>query len=206
MGFRVPAEPAERAGRGCLFVVADGLGGLSRGEVASRLAVETALARYDLERKAGWWLKDAVVEANHAVYSANLPAPADSIATTVTLSLLSPKLLRVANVGDCRLYRLREASFEPLTTDHSESRHVLSRALGTRPSVETDYFELPARSEDRYLQCSDGLYATMSDGEIAAILASADSATCCRELVALANRRGGPDNITVQVFIGTEAE
>ncbi|HTL69734.1 MAG TPA: protein phosphatase 2C domain-containing protein [Candidatus Eisenbacteria bacterium] len=205
MASRVPAGPAERARRGCFFAVADGLGGLSRGEVASRIAVETAAAAYDREPVAGPWLREAALEANRAVFDANRPTPSDPMATTLTLGLLTPDLLRVAHVGDCRLYRLRGNSFAPLTTDHAESRHVLTRALGTAPAVEADYREWPVDPEDRYLLCSDGLYSAAGDDEMGERVAGLDAESACRELVDLANRRGGPDNITVIIFRASEA-
>jgi protein phosphatase len=126
----------------------------------------------------------------------------------------------VAHVGDSRLYLLRDESLHQLTTDHSlvqelvddgqistaqaavhPKRHVLTRALGVEPSVDIDIIDIRPEYGDRYLLCSDGLSREASDQQIAAVMTRfADPSETAKELVALANSKGGSDNVTVVVI------
>ncbi|MDQ2754926.1 MAG: protein phosphatase 2C domain-containing protein [Actinomycetota bacterium] len=132
----------------------------------------------------------------------------------------------VINVGDSRVYRLRDGELDQVTDDHSlvaelvaegqlaeeeaefhPQRHVLTRALGVDPDVSVDLHVLEPRKGDRYLLCSDGLCREVSDTQIASILRRlADPNEAARELVSEARLRGGSDNITVVlVDIGAPA-
>ncbi len=125
----------------------------------------------------------------------------------------------MAHIGDSRLYLLRQGDLQQLTVDHSlvqelvddgqispaqaavhPQRHVLTRALGVEPTVQVDLIDVTPKHGDRYLLCSDGLPREASDEQIAAVLARfSDPSEAAKELVALANDRGGSDNITVVV-------
>jgi len=123
----------------------------------------------------------------------------------------------VAHVGDSRVYRVRAGRIRQLTDDHSlvgelqrrgeisaaaarehPHRHVLTRALGVRIEVEPDLGELTLESGDVFVLCSDGLTLHVHDEEIEkAVAGEPDLDGSCRRLVALANARGGEDNVTV---------
>ena len=124
-------------------------------------------------------------------------------------------------MGDSRAYRLRSAGLEQITADHSlvgelvragrlsteeaeqhPHRSVITRAVGTEPSVEVDTFTIAAEPGDLYLVCSDGLTDIVRDEEISQILAAAegDPDLAAEALVAAANHAGGIDNITVVLF------
>jgi len=124
----------------------------------------------------------------------------------------------VANVGDSRAYRLRDGAFEQITLDHSlvaelqrrgiitaeeafvhPRRNEVLRSLGVEPDVIVDLHELDLKPGDLFLLCSDGLSGVVRDEEIAEIVHREAPAQAVRTLVEFANRRGGPDNVTVQI-------
>jgi protein phosphatase len=140
------------------------------------------------------------------------------MATTVVVAVFEEDQLTLTHVGDSRLYRLRGQILARLTEDHSLVQHMVqsgylsageaqssnyrnyvTRALGARAQVEFDVQQHPVQSGDRYLLCSDGLSNLIDDTEIASLVADtdADLENLARTLVALANQRGGPDNISV---------
>ena len=145
--------------------------------------------------------------------------------TTLTAVLLRDDRLEYAHVGDSRLYLWRDETLEQVTDDHSlvgemlreghltreaakthPQRSILSRALGTEPSVEIDSGELELRAGDTVLLCSDGLYSMISEDTMAAVLAAVDDpARIARQLVREAKNEGGHDNITVVVLRFDEA-
>jgi protein phosphatase len=126
----------------------------------------------------------------------------------------------IGHVGDSRAYRLRDGVFEQLTPDHSlvgelvrsgqlsvedaehhPHRSVITRAVGTEPSVEVETMTLPISPGDLYLICSDGLTDIVRDDQIADLIrGAADPDDASEALVAAANRAGGIDNITVVLF------
>lgn len=215
-----PLAPAEYE-RGLLLIVADGVGGLRAGEEASRLAVLTTREvfvnewspdiRYILER--------AVAQANTAVFQRGQEAEFSGMATTLVCCVLHDGQLHVAGVGDSRLYRLRDRRLQQLTVDHTwvqaqielgvlteemarthNKRHIVTRSLGARPTVEVDLAQFSLRDGDRLLLCSDGLYDLVDEAEIAETMMRPPSEACGR-LIELANEAGGSDNITVVVAV-----
>lgn len=202
---------------GGLFVVADGMGGHRAGETASRLTVETFASEARPED-----LEEATKLANEVVRRASEDSPELSgMGTTICALELSgdPPVGRLVNVGDSRAYRIRDGAMEQLTVDHSyvwdlvrngeiteaeaevhPFRNMLTRAIGIEDEVEVDRWDVDIRSGDRYLLCSDGLFNELTDSQIAAASARlSDSGEAARELIRLANDRGGRDNITVVI-------
>jgi protein phosphatase len=204
-----------------LYAVCDGMGGARAGEVASGLACSTLGARV----AAGDDVVDAARAANAAVYDA--AADDESLAgmgTTLTAMVLDGDLARFAHVGDSRAYLLRDGELRQVSVDHSvvgqmirdgeltveqaavhPMRSILTRALGTEPSVEVDAYELALRAGDVVLLCSDGLTGMVPDERIQRGLRHDDPEESAGELVRQARRGGGLDNITVVVVRFAEA-
>jgi serine/threonine protein phosphatase PrpC len=204
-----------------LFAVADGIGGAQAGEVASRLATE---ALHEQEAGAGGRerVSDLIQAANQRVYErSSADAAASGMGTTITVALVEDELVSIGHVGDTRAYLVRDGSLEQLTDDHSlvgellrggklspeeaeahPQRSVITRALGTDPDVDVDTFSVETRPGDLFLLCSDGLTSMVADEEILHTIEQHrhDLDRAARELVGLANRGGGEDNITVVFF------
>jgi len=211
-----------------LFAIADGMGGAQAGEVASRLAA-AAIA----EGERGYEETDVaelVRAANTRVYRHAVEDPAVAgMGTTVTVAMVhaAAGTVVIGHVGDSRAYRIRDEQLEQLTADHSlvaelvrtgrltpeqaidhPHRSVITRAVGTEPSVDVDTFTLETEHGDLYLLCSDGLTDMVSDGDILALADAAEREpdAVAHRLVEAANRAGGDDNITVVVFEIVEGE
>ena len=205
-----------------LFVVADGMGGHQGGEVASALAVET------IEERAGEAslesLKQAVRVANRAIFEkAGSDPDLHGMGTTTCAIRVVPgpdgDEIAWVNVGDSRIYLLRDDRLIQLSRDHSlvedllrdgqltaaeaavhPQRNILTRALGIDIDVEVDGGTVIPFTGDRFLLCSDGLFNEVSEDGITSVLRRlADPAEAADELVRQANDGGGRDNITVVV-------
>ena len=165
----------------------------------------------------------AIEKANERVMSAVAAQPwLKGMGTTVVAGLLNEKILSLAHVGDSRAYLYRNGELTRLTDDHSwvheqvsagiltedeakthPLKNVVTRALGGGPSVSPDLREMQFSKGDAFLFCSDGLTTMLSDEEIRDSVAAdekKDAQSLCENLVALANDKGGVDNITV-VFV-----
>lgn len=203
-----------------LFVVADGMGGHQSGDVASSMAVEALISDLQNSIKNSKdnllnVLKAAVINANKKVYDF-AKANGKDMGTTIAASLLSGDTLYSANVGDSRAYLIRNSEAMQITKDHSlvarlvelkmaeqkdvrnhPKGNVLLRTIGTDPKVDVDVYQTKVRKGDYVLLCTDGLWNQVYEDEIAHIVKRAGSLQdACKELVRIANERGGPDNIT----------
>jgi protein phosphatase len=206
-----------------LLVVADGMGGAQGGATASQTALAAIAATFESTASArpAAMLVQAIQDANDRVFELAQAQPElEGMGTTVVAFHLDPRQRgTVAHVGDSRAYRYRRGRLEPLTTDHSvvaemQRRGLLSaaeaaahprrneilRAVGVAPEVEVEIAEVEVAPGDRFVLCSDGLSGVVEDEEIAAIVQSADPETAVDRLIEMANDRGGPDNITVQIL------
>ena len=212
-----------------LFAVADGVGGAQAGEIASRLAAAALEERpptaLGVETLAG-----LIQTANDRIYRHSLDDPAAAgMGTVMTVLLVDEDAgdIAIGHVGDSRAYRLRDGVFEQLTPDHSlvgelvrsgrlsteEAEHhphrsVITRAVGTEPTVDVETLTVAASPGDLYLICSDGLTDIVRDDQIAELIKAADHDpdAAAEALVAAANRAGGIDNITVVLFEIIEGE
>lgn len=211
---------------GRFFVVADGMGGHAGGQEASRLATETIYQyldnHWDSLEAPDVMLRKAFIAANDAILKDQYhhPERADMGTTAVAVMFRdNDERPWCAHVGDSRLYRLRGAKLDQITTDHTwvakaiedgeltldESkhhpwRHVLSQCLGREDLSRIDIQSLDVSGGDRLLLCSDGLTEELSDPLIATHLKSIRSCpTAVESLVDAAKQRGGRDNITVVV-------
>jgi len=183
------------------------------------------------DTQAGWSsktkrLSSAIHLANKKIFeSAAEHSERTGMGATLTALWISDDHMSLAHVGDSRAYVLRTGSLQQLTSDHSlvaeqvrrgilttaqaeesEMQSVLLRALGANPDVEVDAEEHPLFPRDVLLLCSDGLTRMVTEPEIAGTLQSdPDPAKSAEKLVALANERGGTDNITV-IVVTTNAD
>ncbi|MGD8626343.1 MAG: Stp1/IreP family PP2C-type Ser/Thr phosphatase [Anaerolineae bacterium] len=223
---RIPPDPQQLARRGSIFLVADGMGGHQAGEVASRGAVEAVMENYfaDASHDVPTSLVRAFRYANQKLHA---QAQADSskggMGTTLVAAVVLGRKVYVANVGDSRAYLINRTGITQITEDHSwveeqvraglltmeqarrhPQRNLVTRALSSKPSVEVDLFEGEINAGDTILLCSDGLTGRVEDAEIAAIVRQHPPHQAAEKLVALANERGGNDNITVLVVNAQE--
>jgi len=229
VGFWQPQTLEEKRSRGAVAVLADGVGGLDHGEVASRLAVDTAIANFR-EAPEGKTPQQLLTQmfnaANLAVYDKSMENHGKHrMATTLCIVVLRNNEIVVGNVGDSRVYLVHKGEIRQLSTDHSyvgmqqkfgliseqdaktsEHRNVLTRSVGQDPVIRIDVEETTAYKGDRVVLCSDGLYAYVADSEIADIVSRFSPAQACRQLVALAEQRGTDDNLSVQVLQVNDVE
>lgn len=221
-------EFASRSGER-LLVVADGMGGHVGGATASRICVETlGAALGELDGGPDECLRRGLRLANARILEvAAVQRELTGMGTTgIALLFGAAGRAWLGWVGDSRAYRLRAGMLEPLSRDHSlvaewvragillpeeaeqhPRRNELLRALGVAPDVEPEIVELELRPGDRFLLCTDGLSAVVPLAEIAEVVAHEPPELAAVKLVAKANERGGPDNVTVAIaLVPDEAE
>jgi PPM family protein phosphatase len=225
LGHAVPEAPQRVRSHGWLFVLADGVGGQDRGEVASRTAVESVIAGF-CEAPPGEphaaLLNRLVQTANTHVVDAghDFGAGASGMATTLVACALRYDRLALAHVGDSRCYLFRKGQPALLTRDHTvaqehvklgllsskdladaPTRHVLSRSLGTELIVSPEISEHQVFVDDVLLLCSDGLHGSVTASEMAAVACrGGDLRDAAQRLVDIANQRDGSDNVSVQLI------
>jgi serine/threonine protein phosphatase PrpC len=221
--YRLPDDEEELRQKGAVFLVADGMGGHSAGEVASQEAVEWVKEEYytDLALDVDASLVRAYEKANAFLYDMAQADPSKSgMGTTLVAAVVhgAPSQVTVANVGDSRAYLLRGKELTQITSDHSlveglvqtghltpseaethPQRSVITRAMGIDPSVEVDLFEAEICTGDRLLLCTDGLTNELTDKQIARIARRRPPAEAASQLVGQANAAGGRDNVSVLV-------
>ena len=205
-----------------LYLVADGMGGHTAGQVASQLAADASFrAIRALEGSSvspAEKLRQAVACANREIFEeAERKPELTGMGTTLVALYASADRMALAHVGDSRAYLLRAGQIRRLTDDHSlvgdllrrreisetaarghPHRHVLTRALGVRRQVEPDLAEITPQVGDVFVLCSDGLTTHLVDSEIEAFAGrEGDLQVICDDLVDQANQRGGEDNTTV---------
>lgn len=222
--FIKPVDSTKRERKGVLAIVADGMGGHSAGEVASSLAAEVISRVYYASNNAPVEaLTESFNEANRQIYEASTSDDTlKGMGTTCTALAIVGDQAVIAHVGDSRLYLLREGEMYLMTEDHSavmemvkegllsleearrhEDKNVILRALGTAANVEVSTWKAPLtiHTGDQFILCSDGLYDQVADSEISEIASSTqDIHSASEQLIDLAKRRGGHDNITVGVL------
>jgi len=207
------------------FIVADGMGGHAAGEVASEMAVQT------LERElgsvkdlsdggAGQRVTDALRLANRCIHDRTITeVDKQGMGTTASVLIVSGARYMIGQVGDSRVYLLRDGALHQLTKDHSyvqeqvdagfltpeQARYhpysnVITRCVGASPDVQPDIYEGEVRLGDLFLVASDGLTGMVDDRRLQMLLMSrAEPERKVHSLIAEANGRGGLDNITAIV-------
>ena len=210
-----------------LLVVCDGMGGQSKGDMASSLAVNTVINSF--KNKKGFlniyfaklWVGNVIREANRCIYDHSQSNPAyHGMGTTITLLLIIKDVAILGHVGDSRCYFLRNhRELKQMSEDQTyvaylirtkqitpqealthPKRHVLMNALGVYPSASIDVKTFPYMGEE-VLLCSDGLYNNVPVSDIASVLKGNDSVEQkVNELIAIGNKNGGSDNIAVVIW------
>lgn len=213
----------ERADGTRLLIVADGMGGHQGGATASQMAVATVsdLFTNDSSNHIEALIENAIIRANERIFELAQNDPTlEGMGTTVVAFLLDSNGQGfVAHVGDSRAYRYRLGQLEPLTVDHSvvaemhrrglisadeaavhPRRNEILRSVGVLAEVEVEVAKVEVAPGDRFLLCSDGLTGVVSDEEIATVVQAESAGTAVETLIQMANDRGGPDNISVQIL------
>ncbi len=218
LGFRVPEPGSPQVAQGALFVVADGIGGMGGGEVASQTAVAEIFQRYyaDPGLDALSALRQAVEYANSAVRAQAERLELPRIGSTAAgLALLPDGEAVLFNVGDSRVYRMQRGVIELLSRDQSVLQHQIDAGLiseeeargarnvnvtafiGQPMPIQPVFNRVQAEPGDVFLLCSDGLWDLVQPQEMLSIVRRLPADATARKLIALARQRGGPDNITV---------
>ena len=225
MGSFIPASRQQARSHGYLFVVADGVGGLDLGEIASSTAISVITDEF-AKAQAGTMLISLlprlIQHANAAVHDCTL-APqyrGKKMATTVVACAIRHDQAIVSHVGDSRCYLVRNGKAKQITQDHtwvneqrklglistseiagSDSRHVLIRSLGPEMFVSADTTAVTLQTDDILVLCTDGLHDEMTERDIASIVSqNKNIEETARELVARAVELDGGDNTSAQVI------
>ena len=209
---------------GCLpnlFIVADGMGGHKAGDIASRLTVDSVVDKLSKVNSKDYIsvITDTIIKVNKEV----IDKAAESqdyagMGTTLVVATVFDNILKVANVGDSRLYVVGEDIIQ-ITRDHSlveemvingqldradarvdKRKNIITRAIGGESKVEAEMFSVELKPEDKILMCSDGLSNMVDDAEILEIInREPDIEKAARMLIDAANETGGKDNISVVI-------
>lgn len=220
-------------GKLAILVVCDGMGGARAGNVASSIASEVFVSRMlDLVRDVpedsefAAELTQATGDANQAVYREGISNPdCAGMGTTLVAAVVNGTEASIANIGDSRAYHIDSDSIKQITRDHSvvedmvsrgditrlearthPNKNLITRALGSSRAEPPDLFNIELKEGEYLLLCSDGLSNMMTDEEMLGLVRSSESVEhACTELVALANRRGSPDNVTALLLRNSAA-
>lgn len=208
-----------------LYIVADGMGGHKSGEIASLMALETVKnqflkfdAKTDNKADILKLIKASIEEANIKIYLKSLETlECQGMGTTMTLAYIFKDNILLGHVGDSRAYIIKDGNMIQITEDHSyinellkngtiteeeakthPKKNMITRAIGTSSKIEVDIIEEKYKLGDILLICSDGLYNMLEEKEINSVFNRDKSMQeSCEILAAMANEKGGLDNITV---------
>ena len=201
-----------------LFVVADGMGGHQAGDYASRYIVENLVTylQYTENSQIVPLLREGILKVNTQLYQESKEKPELSGMGTLVAAVADENTLYVANVGDSRLYLVRDR-IRQVTKDHSyveelvslgrlergskdykDKKNIITRAVGTEDKLLVDFFEVGLEPGDFILMCSDGLSNMLEDVEMEEIVGSdLELEEKAEKLITVANDNGGKDNIAV---------
>jgi serine/threonine protein phosphatase PrpC len=205
---------------GSIAILADGVGGENNGEMASRMAAETALAIFEASKTEippADIVRSIYDEASVKIFQA--ARERGRMATTLLTSIFRHDKVTIAHVGDSRAYLIRHGKIERLTTDHSYTslqvklglllernamlsphRSTLTRSIGHEPICHYDISSRVLQKGDIILHCSDGLYGFMLDNEILDAVIKYHPGEACKRLISLAEKRQATDNVSVQII------
>ena len=207
-----------------VYAVADGLGGLPEGSLASNIAIDHLQEAVSTPEFSGSFDYNKLFNTlNEKVHEQGIKISEEvGIGTTLTVLAVNGKKVSIGHVGDCGAYLLRKGELQKITTDHTMAEemrsryapgsvpyipeyfdHTLTRCLGQQGKVEADVYEVLPQTGDRFLLCSDGITKTLENDELKEEMEHADSPeNLVNRLIEEANERGGPDNSTgIAVFL-----
>lgn len=213
------------------FIVADGMGGHDGGDIASQMSVklmpEFIKKNKDRTPKPEDLLSDAVAHVNDAIYEhGQKNAELEGMGTTISAIMFGETEICIANVGDSRVYLIKDMRLFQMTRDNSlvqerlnagfydregarkdPQKNVLIRTVGFEQGVRPDVYKYKVSKNDMFLLCSDGLHGKVCDQDVMFILnklisdqkniSQQELDKCVQELITNANRNGGQDNISV---------
>lgn len=211
-----------------IFILADGMGGYSAGEVASKMATETVKEyiykhfekNKDSKEKIENLIKDSIEYANSIVYKkAKSKEELSGMGTTLDVCLIYNSKIYIGHIGDSRVYRIRKEFMRRITKDHSyvqtliedgkitkeeafhhPKKNMLTKALGCMEKVEPDVYTKTFIKDDIILMSSDGLTNMIKEEDIYQIIKQ-DKVNATENLIKQANDNGGYDNITVVIIM-----
>lgn len=212
-----------------LLLLADGMGGHKAGDYASRYTIETVKQEVNVspETNPVQIISGAIAYANDHLYEkSQKDINFQGMGTTLVAATCMGLTLNVANIGDSRLYLIRQNKMVQVTKDHSyvnelirrggidratakfhPKKNYITRAVGAYEKANVDFFYVEMKPGDIILLCSDGLTNMLSDEEILSIIYEGnDLEATCKKLVQAANRNGGLDNISVILARPTGSE
>ena len=202
-----------------LYLVADGMGGHRAGGFASKYAVETIVEEISANKEDDIVsvLNEAIVIANYKIRKKAAEDEAMAgMGTTLVAATIQNGILKVANVGDSRLY-LVNSRIQQITVDHSlveemvrmgglnreqarnhENKNIITRAIGAQSDIKPDFFEVELQAGDRIFMCTDGVSNMLTDEEILEILTEEGTEEeRVDKIIATANANGGRDNMGI---------
>ncbi len=219
------AAIGQKPGQAYLLAVADGMGGLEGGEVASSMAISLLgdLFARDLPADIPLALKQAYRRANDAIYrEAEASGERRQMGTTLVSAVVNGPYVTIANVGDSRAYLLRAKSLTQITHDHSvvaeqidrgeitpeqarrsSQRNMITQALGTTPELDRrmpSIYEFSLLPEDRLLLCSDGFFDVLQQNDYVSTLLANNPQDSAIALADLAIARGTTDNVSAVIL------
>jgi protein phosphatase len=220
--YAVIDSPVGRA-----WVVCDGMGGALGGELAAQLAIDAIRRKLEAANSSNIaeLLSVSIEEANRVIVLRRQNPAFSAMGTTVVAALIQGDQISLTHAGDSRAYLVRGPQIQQLTVDHTyvqelvergaigadealshPQAHVLTKCLGAEPrlDLQTQQYWIwdtpPGEEEDKLVLCSDGLYSLVPDQEIAQMVTRNAPQESCMQLVDLAKKRGGFDNITVTIL------
>jgi serine/threonine protein phosphatase PrpC len=219
----IPETAGEESRNGWLYVVADGVGGAEKGEVASEFATGRTIHHYLVADPSADWgerLRQSMQSANTELRQMVTELePGNRMATTMVAAVFHDRQVTIANVGDSRAYHLHGGALHQVTKDQSlvarlveegaitekealnhPRKNVILHSLGAEKTPKIDIFEVELEFGDQIVLCSDGLTRHVMDEEIASLVSQLSPAVATERLINLANERGGEDNISVAVL------
>jgi PPM family protein phosphatase len=208
--------------KGRLFAIADGMGGYANGAMASQLALEALYETFYQNHTASTQaaLRHGIESANLKVYKTSQQLGAGRMGTTITVAHIHRKTLKVAHVGDSRLYMVRDHTAVCLTNDHTSvgdlvrmrvlspdkvrrhaQRSILNKGIGLTMFIKADFSQHRLEENDCLILCSDGLWSVIEDHELIDLVSAAQSADhLSQSLIDLALERNSDDNISTVVI------